>query len=286
MRANKLRHFLKNKQAFNCEDAQRIPRKRQLFPLLALGIRLSSPILILGLFISGLFVQSVLGQQGREPSNIMVTGADTVWQERAVASEELEGVIGPVSKRIVLRFGNRLRQQALVDIPTALEEALEGVEKRVVLRFANRLWKRPFPTIPTQLIENLEEIDAHVTLHYANRQRSYQLACPMIEHFPCDTTGPTISNVTIQQTASDSVIIRWQTDEPADSRVAYGTRPGEYGEPIVENELVLNHEIVLSGLAPGIYYFQISSVDADGNVGLYEGAFTIGPKVYLPLMMK
>ena len=109
----------------------------------------------------------------------------------------------------------------------------------------------------------------------------------MIAHFPCDNTAPTISNVTVQQIASDSVAIRWQTDEPADSRVAYGTQPGEYGEPIVENELVLNHEIVLSGLAPGIYYFQISSVDEDGNEGRFTGSFTIESyEVYLPLMMK
>lgn len=252
--------------------------------------KLSSTILVLGLLVGGLFVQSVLGQQNQESATIMVTGADTVWQEGSVPSEALEAAIGTVSKRIVLRFGNRLRQQVLVDIPAALADKLDGVEKRVVLRFANRLWKRPFITAPSDLMDNLEEITPHITLHYANRQRGYELTCPMIDHFPCDTVAPTISNVTEQQLASDSVAIRWQTDEPADSRVSYGTQLGEYGEPIIKSELVLEHEIVLSGLTSDTYYYRISSVDVAGNESSHEDLFDVGAadsqKAYLPLITR
>jgi hypothetical protein len=47
-----------------------------------------------------------------------------------------------------------------------------------------------------------------------------------------DTTPPTITNIIATEVTKDSATIRWDTDEPGDSLVKYGTETGNYTEMI------------------------------------------------------
>jgi hypothetical protein len=80
-----------------------------------------------------------------------------------------------------------------------------------------------------------------------------------------DIFPPGISNV--QSTpAPTSAIITWETDEPANSLVKYGTQPGIYPESETDPAYVTQHSIALTGLLNSTtYYFVVNSTDQGGN---------------------
>jgi hypothetical protein len=80
-----------------------------------------------------------------------------------------------------------------------------------------------------------------------------------------DTFPPAISNV--QSTpAPTSATITWETDEPANSLVKYGTQPGIYPESETYPAYVTQHSITLTGLLNSTtYYFVVNSTDQSGN---------------------
>lgn len=88
---------------------------------------------------------------------------------------------------------------------------------------------------------------------------------------PIITEGPLIKQVT-----DTAIVIRWTTDEWADSRVESGLSPtnldcvsgGDLLEPV--------HRVVMGGLLPGTdYFFRVSSVDAVGNGPTSSSVFRV-----------
>jgi hypothetical protein len=67
---------------------------------------------------------------------------------------------------------------------------------------------------------------------------------------PTITRGPYLQNVT-----ANSIIIRWQTNEPTTSTVIFGTRKDRLTKRFHSLELTLNHEIKISRLKPKTKYF-------------------------------
>ncbi|MDY6965908.1 MAG: NosD domain-containing protein, partial [Halobacteriota archaeon] len=81
-----------------------------------------------------------------------------------------------------------------------------------------------------------------------------------------DTTPPIITNVTATDITSNSAIITWDTDEPSDSLVKYGTKLGNYTLQKHDTENVTSHSVDLSGLLPNTkYYFVVNSTDLSEN---------------------
>lgn len=65
--------------------------------------------------------------------------------------------------------------------------------------------------------------------------------------------GPTVD------VTETNAIIRWTTDSEAGTRVAYGTKPGNF-DTRVENGVAVDHEATLNGLRPGTtYYFTFGT---------------------------
>lgn len=245
-------------------------------------------LMTLMLLLVGTYVQGALGQQAQPQRNIIVTGADEIRSEGPAASAGLEAAIERVGPRLVLRFVQRLREQPLVSTPDGLQTNLERVVKRIVLRFPNRVRAQQLVDIPAELEARLEQLRKRFVLRFANRLRVVELACPE-PIMPCDTVLPVISNVTEEFSSKDTMAIRWETDEPADSQVAHGTQPGNYSEIESRHELVTSHEISLTSLAPGTYFYQLSSTDASGNTASETGQFSIEcPEyhAYLPILLK
>ena len=83
---------------------------------------------------------------------------------------------------------------------------------------------------------------------------------------PPDITPPTISNVQATNITDNSATIIWNTDEPATSRVRYGTTTS-YGQQTTEIvSLSTAHSVVLYNLQPSTtYHFQVISKDAANN---------------------
>lgn len=80
-----------------------------------------------------------------------------------------------------------------------------------------------------------------------------------------DQASPVISNVQSGNSTSTSATISWDTNEPSTSAVLYGLT-SSYGHRVENVDLVLNHEVVLSGLEPSTtYHFQVISKNSNDN---------------------
>ena len=83
-----------------------------------------------------------------------------------------------------------------------------------------------------------------------------------------DITPPKLYNIEIANTNATSTIIRWDTDEMADSLINYGLDKN-YGiirEPRFDKT---EHYLILENLLPGSdYFFRVTSADSRGNQGI------------------
>jgi hypothetical protein len=89
-----------------------------------------------------------------------------------------------------------------------------------------------------------------------------------------DTTAPKISNVTVSNATSDSVVISWQTSEPATSEVRYGVDT-DRSLVAIDTKLVKDHQLTVGSgvLAAGTnYHYVVKSTDAAGNVSTSKDA--------------
>jgi len=93
--------------------------------------------------------------------------------------------------------------------------------------------------------------------------------CPTCPVCASDNVAPKISNVEISEITSKSAVVRWETDEAADSSVQYGT-DGKYtlmaGNPSDITSPQTKHEILMLNLNPETdYELKVISRDAAGN---------------------
>jgi hypothetical protein len=80
-----------------------------------------------------------------------------------------------------------------------------------------------------------------------------------------DITAPIISNRQVVITSSGATIT-WDTNEPADSNVSYGTSNAYENGTVSDGSSVVSHSITLSGLTEETtYHYQLESMDSSGN---------------------
>lgn len=92
---------------------------------------------------------------------------------------------------------------------------------------------------------------------------------------PSLTADPTVSQITTRK-----AVVSWSTNRTSDSKIAYGTKSGEYFEEEVgSSQPVTSHQLTLNNLTPGTkYYFTAKWTDEDGNTGnADELTFTTQP---------
>ena len=81
-----------------------------------------------------------------------------------------------------------------------------------------------------------------------------------------ETTGPTISDVTVNSIDATSARVGWRTDRPSTGEVRYGTDPGNLATLVRDLDLRTGHALVLDGLAADtLYYFDVVSAGRNGN---------------------
>jgi len=95
---------------------------------------------------------------------------------------------------------------------------------------------------------------------------------------PPDSTPPVLSAIGTSNLTDTSVIIKWTTDETADSSVDFGTNTA-YGTTISNAALVLNHALNLTNLAPAtLYHYRVRSRNSTGLQGASaDFTFTSNP---------
>ena len=101
-----------------------------------------------------------------------------------------------------------------------------------------------------------------------------------IATFAPNLVGPVATGVTVSSYGT-SLVVRWQTDEPATSRVDYGLSTTSLNNSVSSQDLVTEHEIFVDGLTPETTYFlEVSGEDACLNPYLLSGLqFDTGPVV-------
>lgn len=58
----------------------------------------------------------------------------------------------------------------------------------------------------------------------------------------------------------ESIVVRWRTDVPEDSRVRYGTSVGSLTGVVDDASMVTDHEVTLTGLTPNtVYFYEVGS---------------------------
>ena len=81
-----------------------------------------------------------------------------------------------------------------------------------------------------------------------------------------DTTSPVITNISAMNITTNSATIAWDTNEPSDSLVKYGTESGNYTLIAYNGSNVTLHIVDLTGLtANTTYYYIVNSTDQNGN---------------------
>lgn len=87
-----------------------------------------------------------------------------------------------------------------------------------------------------------------------------------------DTTAPIIIGAPlIQNITHQSVVIRWETSEPATTRLVIGTSANAMTQVETRNGLTTFHNLPVTGLQPDtIYYFQVQTSDAQGNLAMSQ----------------
>jgi hypothetical protein len=81
-----------------------------------------------------------------------------------------------------------------------------------------------------------------------------------------DLTPPTISNVEATNVNSSGAAITWTTNEASDGMVRYGTNKTNLNLTALNQTMIKNHVVKLSGLPPvTTYYYEVQSTDPTGN---------------------
>ncbi len=83
-----------------------------------------------------------------------------------------------------------------------------------------------------------------------------------------------ISNVTVGNVTSNSAAVAWNTNQPANSQVDYGTTTSYGQSTTLDSTLVTTHAQTISGLQPNTtYHFRARSRNSSGTLAL-SGDFT------------
>ncbi len=110
-----------------------------------------------------------------------------------------------------------------------------------------------------------------VAFDAAGNSSSSEVICTVYR----DETAPVISGVGSGTPGNSSAQVTWTTNEPATSRVEYGTTTayGSHDHPRLRRSLS-SHSVALSGLNPDTtYHYRVLSADSAGNAAT-SGDFT------------
>ena len=82
-----------------------------------------------------------------------------------------------------------------------------------------------------------------------------------------DGVAPRILEIVVEDITKDSALVKWGTNEKADSLISYGMSTA-YTDSRGSRDLVTSHSVLLTRLKPGtVHHYQITGRDEAGNLG-------------------
>jgi hypothetical protein len=132
-------------------------------------------------------------------------------------------------------------------------------------------------TLDNELVTNhsitINNLEPGTTYHFrakstnaSGNEASFDASKTIITQTKVDTSPPVISAINVSYISPSGCTITWTTDKPATSQVEYGTTTAYGSSTSINNELVTNHSITLTGLQQStIYHFKTKNKDANGN---------------------
>ena len=97
-------------------------------------------------------------------------------------------------------------------------------------------------------------------------------------------TPPSVTSMPAPFVGGTSAVIRWTTNEAADTQVEFGSTTAYGSTSTLMTALTTSHAVVLSGLnASATYYYRVKSRNAGGGVVTQASSFTTEPLAALPL---
>ncbi|HYC60326.1 MAG TPA: metallophosphoesterase, partial [Thermoanaerobaculia bacterium] len=87
----------------------------------------------------------------------------------------------------------------------------------------------------------------------------------------------------LQMGTPTSVIVRWRTNGPTNSRVRYGTAPGTLDVIVEDAALTTEHEITLTGLSPATTYYYSVGSSSQTLAGDASHTFMTPPTTAVPM---
>ena len=80
-----------------------------------------------------------------------------------------------------------------------------------------------------------------------------------------DETAPSLTGEPTLSVEGGVIEVRWSTDEPATSKVHYGTAEGELPFEVSEAGLATEHRVRITGIDPTLAWVRVTTVDPAGN---------------------
>ncbi|GJL66188.1 MAG: hypothetical protein NPIRA05_11590 [Nitrospirales bacterium] len=130
-------------------------------------------------------------------------------------------------------------------------------------------WEHVYAFDPNDASDGVQDADID---GYTNLEEYLNSTNPRPEDWSPsgDTTPPVLSNIQVTNITDNSATITWNTDEAADSTVAYGLQ-NTYTDTPTSRNLLTVHSVTLTGLQHStVYQYQVSSTDQEGNTATSE----------------
>ena len=226
----------------------------------------------------------------------VVENADAVWNSSLDASPtNLTNTASTALPRPLIEYPNTTFNFELNECPEELTDNASKALPRPLIEYPNTAFNFELKECPEELIDNVSKALPRPLVEYPNTVFGFELKeCPeelannaskalprpLVEYpntvlsksliFPKelinDTTPPIITNITVTDITDNLAMIKWDTDEFANSLVKYGKESRVYTESEEDSLFVKNHTIELTGLLPSTcYYFVVNSTDQSEN---------------------
>jgi len=213
----------------------------------------------------GIVMDTDFSSPGVQQNYSLVLNADGLNDNATVAFDQAAYRASAAATVVVADLGATGPTLAVMVASPSETEQLDLARVSTGL-YSGQVQLSPYPSAANDGILTVAEGDV-ITVTYNDPDDGTGSPRSKTDTATVDSIPPAISNVASTVISSFEVEIRWETDELSDSVVRYGMEKGNFTEIFVGG-MTKDHSMRLTGLDPGMYYFEVESTDVAGNAAL------------------
>jgi hypothetical protein len=137
------------------------------------------------------------------------------------------------------------------------------------------------PTDPSLVLEHsatLQDLESGTLYHFRILASDAQGAGALSADRTFETVAVTLAldEVTVAEIGPTWAVVAWESERPASSQVEYGLTEAYGSVTPLDDDLVSDHEVLLSGLTENtLYHYRVTSIDGNGVGAISaDGTFT------------